>query len=204
MSAMVWERLAAASEYEVQVRRGARGAWGRSAWGRTGGAEECPREAGRAFLATLNVRPAFLNGAHDRCYCGKCYRGPDVMQTDGPFPYVIPRGWLRFGLELSLRAEAMEERFFREWCVSFHGAAPEVCKQILEGGGMLLPGDKLLDNSVLQSERCAGRQDRCFYTSPSVRYAGLRFYAKPRRFADAAGRAMWGQVIRGQWRRLWR
>ncbi len=117
------------------------------------------------------------------------------MQADGPFPYVIPRGWLRFGLELSVRAKAMGERFFREWCVSFHGAAPEVCKQILEGGGMLLPGDRLLDNSVLRSGRCAGRQDRCFYTSPSVRYAGLRFYAQPRRFADAAGRAMWGQVL---------
>ena len=92
---------------------------------------------------------------------------------------------------------AMGEQFFREWCVSFHGAAAEVCKQILEGGGMLLPGDRLLDNRVLRSGRCDGRQDRCFYTSPSARYAGLRFYATPRRFEDAAGREMWGQVTPG-------
>ena len=197
VSVGVWEGLAAASDYEVQVRRGAGGAWGRSAWARTGGVEECPKEAGRALLATLGVGAAFFNAKYDRCYCSKCYpsRWKDVIQEDGPRPYVIPRGWVRYGLKLSARAEAMGEKFFKEWCVSFHGAEAEVCKQILEEGGMLLPGDKLLDNSVLRSQRCAGRQDKWFYTSPTARYAGLRFYAKPRRFVDAAGRDMFGQVL---------
>jgi len=44
-----------------------------------------------------------------------------------------------------------------------------------------MPGDELPDGTMLKSERCGGRQDKCVYTSPTVRYAGLRFYATPRR-----------------------
>ena len=33
----------------------------------------------------------------------------------------------------------------------------------------MMPGDKLLDGSVLRSTKCAGRQDHCIYTSPTVR-----------------------------------
>ena len=42
--------------------------------------------------------------------------------------------------------------------------------------------------------RCAGRQDKVFYTSPTVRYAGLRFYATPTPYKDSAGCSMLGQV----------
>mmetsp|Transcript_7861 Transcript_7861/g.16770 ORF Transcript_7861/g.16770 Transcript_7861/m.16770 type:complete len:324 (-) Transcript_7861:369-1340(-) len=166
-----------------------------------GGAEEgpggCPRAAGRALVATLGLAAAFFDSTYDRCYCAVCYKAewPDTTETDGPFPYVIPRGWVRFGLKLPVRAEAMGREFFRDWSVSFHGAAAGVCKQILESGMMAIPGDRLLSGSVLQSGRCAGRQDRVFYTSPSVCYAGLRFYATPTRFVDAAGRAMLGQAV---------
>ena len=198
-SAVVWEGLAAASEYEVQVRVGPQGDWGRSAWARTGGAEECPRAAGRALVATLGLGAAFFDRAHDRCYCGACYKAewPDVIETDGPRPYVIPRGWARLGLKLPTRAEALGTEFFRTWCVGFHGAAAGVCKQILESGMMLIPGDRLLGGGVLRSGRCAGRQAKKYYASPSVRYAGLRFYAAPTPFVDAAGRNMLGQVRAG-------
>ena len=33
-------------------------------------------------------------------------------------------------------------------------------------------GDRLLDGSLLQSTKCAGRQGGVFYTSPTIRYAG--------------------------------
>ena len=87
----------------------------------------------------------------------------------------------------------MGEEFFK-WSVSFHGAAANVCKNILETGMIMIPGDLLLDGTELRSERCAGRQDRVFYTSPTVSYAGLSFYAQPTRFVDPNGRDMLGQV----------
>ena len=44
-----------------------------------------------------------------------------------------------------------------------------VLQSILSEGKLMMPGDKLLDGSLLRSTKCAGRQDRCFYTSPTVR-----------------------------------
>ena len=149
-------------------------------------------------MATLGLAAPFFDSKHDRCYCCACYKAelPDV-RTDGPSPYVIPRGWVRFGLRLQPRVEALGEEFFRDWAVTFHGAAAGVCKQILESGGICIPGDRLMDGSILQSGRCAGRQDKVYYSSPSVCYAGLRFYATPTPFVDAAGRAMLGQARGG-------
>jgi hypothetical protein len=172
---------------------------------------QCPLAVAQEFLARLELAEVFFDRKHDKCYCGICYKAewPDVIKSDGPNPYVVPRGWVRFGLQLPPRALALGKKFFNEWSVSFHGAAEAVCKSILHTGGMLIPGDKLIDGSVLRSGRCAGRQDRVYYTSPTVRYAGLRFYATPTRFTDSTGRVMLGQVQRaGGWelRRsvLWR
>ena len=36
-----------------------------------------------------------------------------------------------------------------------------------------------LDGTTLRREHCAGRQDHCVYTSPTIRYAGFYFYARP-------------------------
>ena len=46
------------------------------------------------------------------------------------------------------------------------------------------PGDTLLDGTVLGSTKCAGRTDSVIYTSPTVKYAGLKFYAEPQPFGD--------------------
>jgi hypothetical protein len=147
-------------------------------------------------MTTLRLAEAFFDNKYDKCYCSVCYKAewPDVIE-DGPDPYVIPRGWVRFGLKLPPRAEALGREFFHEWSVSFHGAAAAVCKNIVETGMMMIPGDRLMDGRELRSERCAGRQDRVFYTSPTVRYAGLGFYAASTPFVDATGRAMLGQVL---------
>ncbi len=125
-----------------------------------------------------------------------CYKTEwdDVIKLNETDQYVIPRGWMRFGLKLPPRAAAIEEEFFSKWSVSFHGAAANVCKNILATGMIMIPGDRLLDGTELRSERCAGRQDRVFYTSPTVSYAGLQFYATPTHFVDPAGRDMLGQV----------
>jgi hypothetical protein len=102
--------------------------------------------------------------------------------------YVVPRGWVRFGLNVPGRAAVL--KIFQEWPVSFHGVKSEtVLKSMLDSGGMLKPGDKLLDGTVLRSSKCAGRQDRVFYTSPSIRYAGLKFYAEPQGWRRGTMRA---------------
>ena len=49
-------------------------------------------------------------------------------------------------------------------------------------GAFLIPGDKLLNGQVLKSENSNDRQDNVYYTSCTIRYAGLRLYATPKGF----------------------
>jgi hypothetical protein len=67
---------------------------GGSEGGGSSSGKPCLLQLCEHFLASLNVDASFLDRAHDRCYCAHCYPDtyPDVI-TDGPHPYVIPRGW---------------------------------------------------------------------------------------------------------------
>jgi hypothetical protein len=150
--------------------------------------------AAREFLDQLQISKVYFDPEFDRCYCEQCYKGswPDTIEEEGPTPYVVPRGWFRFGLALQPRARDESLDIFRKWSVSFHGTkSPLVLKSILQCGGLMKSGDKLLQPHPTQrgcrkpgcrklhSTKCAGRQDKVFYTSPTIKYAGLNFYAEP-------------------------
>ena len=151
----------------------------------------CPQADARAFVAGLGIEPEYFEPEFDRCFCASCYSPdwPDTISNQGPTPYEIPRGWVRFGLKVS-PGRAASLKIFEEWSVSFHGVKSEsVLKSVLDAGGLLKPGDKLLDGTALQSTKCAGRQDCVFYTSPTIHYAGLKFYAQPQEWRHGSMRA---------------
>ena len=105
---------------------------------------------------------------------------PMYAKTQSHVRYIVPRGWVGFGLKLPPRAETLQTE---QWCVSFHGVSKmEVLHSILNCGQLMKAGDRLLDGTKLRSSKCAGRQDEVFYTSPTVKYAGLKFYAEPHLF----------------------
>ena len=139
------------------------------------------RRAARAFVERhLQLDEAYLDPAADRCFCEECAGSetPKVVSDSGPTPFVVPRGWVQLGLAPTPRAKAMSIE--SEWSASFHGVKSiPVLRSILNGGGLMKPGDTLLGGDVLHSEKCGAREDSVFYTSPTVRYAGLKFYAEP-------------------------
>ena len=147
--------------------------------------------AARHYIRTLNLPEAYLNPEFDRCYCSQCYPPnlPSAIPNEAG-AYVVPQGWFRFGLKAPPRANAND--VFNQWCVSLiHGVkGVAVLNSILKKqtadeawGQLMKPGDKLLDGSVMRSTECAGRQDKVYYASPKIRYAGLKFYAEPKEFA---------------------
>ena len=151
----------------------------------------CPKADAAAFVCGLGIDREYFEPKFDRCFCASCYKTgwPDTISNQGPTPYEIPRGWVRFGLKVH-PGRAASLKIFEEWSVSFHGVKSEsVLKSVLDAGGLLKPGDKLLDGTTLQSTKCAGRQDCVFYTSPTIRYAGLKFYAEPQGWRRGAMRA---------------
>jgi hypothetical protein len=147
----------------------------------------CPIEArAREFLQASGIEPAYLDPRHDRCFCSNCYVGSKTVKNEGPTPYVVPVGWVRFGLAVPPRATDPHLAIFDKWSVSFHGVKNTmVLRSILQCGQLMKAGDRLLDGAHLTSTKCAGRQDQAFYTSPTIKYAGLKFYAEPQRFGPS-------------------
>ena len=75
----------------------------------------CPKDDAKEFLASLGLFAGCFDPEHDRCYCAACYEGPDLITNEGPEPYVVPRGWYRFGLKLPIRAQDPAQKFFEAW-----------------------------------------------------------------------------------------
>lgn len=136
----------------------------------------CRRAYAAAFVATLKLPAPYFNVKHNKCYCDLCYphQNPDTIKKAGVEPYIVPRGWVRFGLKVNEgRAEALN--IWKGWSTSYHGVKNvPVLKSILANGGLRKPGDMLLDGSEVRSSKCAGRQNRHFFTSPTIRceYSG--------------------------------
>lgn len=140
----------------------------------------CPRPEAAAFKESLGLHPGFFDSEYDRCYCPHCYPPdfPDTIVEDGPTEYVVPRGWVRFGLKTPPQAAVHE--IFDKWSVSFHGVkSVAVLKGVLDIGGLLKPGDRLPDGSLLRSTKCNGEQASGFFTSPTIRCTSPRNPAAP-------------------------
>jgi len=139
-----------------------------------------------------------FNSNHDRCYCDRCWGAADgrMLETDNEHhaPYVVPVGWTRFALEVPL-GRAAQHDIFNAWAVSFHGASPLVVTSIITEGAFKLPGDILFNGTVLKAKNSAGRENREFFTSPTICYAGLGFYAEPCPYRAADGRTRYGQAV---------
>eukprot|EP01043_Picozoa_sp_COSAG02_P066014 COSAG02_NODE_10138_length_2013_cov_1.840648_1_plen_230_part_00 len=171
----------------------------------------------REFLETLKLSKAYFEGEtlettqHDRCYCHECYPKdwPNTIENEGPTAYVVPRGWVGFALQLPPRARDENLDVFRRWTVSFHGiSSPQIVESVLQSGMLAKPGDMLLKPHprgqagcfaqgccVLHSTKCAGRQDGVIYTSPTINYAGLKFYACPQKFGPDLAASMAFQCV---------
>merc|ERR1711865_913140 len=85
--------------------------------------------------------------------------------------------------------------FWTDWPVTFHGTKPALVRSILCHGHIGVPGDRLVDGTFLDSGNTqkAASQENGFFTSPTIRYAGLQLYAACKGFQH--GRQHYGQVV---------
>jgi hypothetical protein len=138
------------------------------------------------FLPNLQV-DEFLDRRHDLCFCPKCYPKelPDIAMAGG-HKFVIPRGWLRLGVEV-MQGKAKANRIWDTWNVAFHGLSIPSLRTSFTHGQMLLPGDKLLDNSRLGVRKGHIPARKFFYSSPTVKYCKLHMYATPSTWTSKDG-----------------
>ena len=138
-----------------------------------------------AFLDSLGLDPVFFDQQYNRCYCGECVDAgciPDILESRSKhgFPYEVPKGWCGFGLQMPPRARARDLNCFEDWAVSYHGCPTDVVASVLNHGGLMMPGDCLMDGTMLPNRLTGGDEHRIgIYTSPSIRYSELDIYTKP-------------------------
>eukprot|EP00118_Oscarella_pearsei_P001696 m.8181 g.8181 ORF g.8181 m.8181 type:complete len:557 (+) comp20397_c0_seq3:122-1792(+) len=117
--------------------------------------EQCSR-----FFASLGIDPRFLCPDYDRCYCLRCYRGPDTLMRGEPSkPYGIPRGWVRFAVKVDSRLN--DDELFDNYHVAFHGTSVRAVKSILESGQLLLSGDTTSDGFTIPHPKGHIRDGKC-------------------------------------------
>eukprot|EP00040_Diaphanoeca_grandis_P020875 m.111019 g.111019 ORF g.111019 m.111019 type:complete len:676 (-) comp28083_c0_seq1:77-2104(-) len=161
----------------------------------------CPKELAQVFISQLQAKvlqnlPAYRHADEDKCYCDSCYPTifPDT-ELRGRVNYIIPRGWVRFGLTTPPRM--MVENLWLEWCTTFYGVrSPQVLQSILGYGSILVPGDKLIDGSIMKGSHRSvnGEQDASFYTSPTIKYSGITTLATPQPF-EVNGEQMMASIV---------
>ncbi|CAF4992070.1 unnamed protein product, partial [Rotaria sp. Silwood1] len=101
-------------------------------------------------MLSLEYSKKLFNRKHNRCCCEKCY--PACSQdfyVEGGFKYVIPRGWVRFGLYIDDAQTAAAENIWNKSVVSYHGTTSEAAKSIIEHHQFLLPGDQRIGGYVI-------------------------------------------------------
>jgi hypothetical protein len=105
--------------------------------------------------------------------------------------YIVPRGWVGIGITLPKRWH--NENIWGN-PVTFHGTNPDLVSDILFHGTIGMPGDVLINGTLLTSLNCAGRIDQNYYTSPTIAYSGLQLYAQCKKFQYGTEK-LWGQIV---------
>ncbi|CAF1248249.1 unnamed protein product [Rotaria sp. Silwood1] len=147
------------------------------------------------YVLSLGWEKCFFAPQHDRCYCNNCYSSsqPDVILTAGD-TYVVPREWAGFGLSVD-PALADYHKLWTEWIVTYHGTSIYAAQSILANRQFLIPGDVLLNGSVLGIRPGHIPGKKHIYTSPSIRYSSLDVYSIRNDFTASSGKKYKAQLV---------
>ncbi|CAF4247102.1 unnamed protein product, partial [Adineta steineri] len=138
----------------------------------------CPKMAlAKEFVESLDWDSVLFDSSHDKCYCNNCYPATWANVTDaGGQKYVIPRGWVRIGLYVDAAIVGVND-IWNKWIVTFHGTSLLAAKSILHNRQFCLPGDKLIDGTLLGIRPGHIPDKKHIYTSPTIAYSSLPVYS---------------------------
>ncbi|CAF1324809.1 unnamed protein product [Rotaria sordida] len=143
----------------------------------------------REYVCSLNWPREYFNHRFNRCYCSQCYpeNYKDVYITADE-SYVIPRGWVRFGLYVD-EVKTNCENLWNTWIVTYHGTQLPAAQSIIAHRQFLLPGDTCDDGTVIGIRKGHIPGKNQVYTSPTIKYSSLDCYCKKYPY----------QATNGQW-----
>ena len=136
------------------------------------------------FVEKLGWAKRMFNPKGDRCFCSQCYdvSSKDVIEAGGE-NYVIPRGFVRFGLFVDPVFSDRHD-IWKKWIVTFHGTNKIGAESVIVNRQFCLPGDRLIDGSILgiREGHIPGKQH--IYTSPTIAYSSSPVYSPAYEFVS--------------------
>ena len=147
----------------------------------------------REYLWSLLWPQEYFSSRFDRCYCSRCYPEyyKDVHITAGE-QYVIPRGWVRFGLYVD-NVKAKVEDIWNSWIISYHGTNVDAAKSIIRNRQFLLPGDKCEKGTVIGIRSGHIPNKNQVYTSPTIKYSS--FYCDEYDYQTTEGKRYKAKIV---------
>lgn len=149
----------------------------------------CPYlKLAREFIRSLGWNDKLFDDSHDKCYCPNCYPAklPDVLDA-GNGHYVIPRKWVRLGVQVNNVFHELHD-IWDQWIVTFHGTTLVGAQSILYNSRFCLPGDKLIDGTILGIRKGHIPDKKHIYTSPTIAYSSLPVYSPENEFYSSTTR----------------
>ena len=154
----------------------------------------CPvQQKAYEYLVSLHFPQQIFNAAYNRCYCKSCFPHEfETMDVAGE-KYIIPKGWVRFGLLINPVLTKLNE-VWDNWAIAFHGCSADKVLSIIKHRTLLIPSDKTMDGVKL--ETCASRDSnqKKYFLSPYVEYSAHPWYAAPVEM-QFGKETFWGQTI---------
>ncbi|ETO20227.1 SPRY domain containing protein [Reticulomyxa filosa] len=118
----------------------------------------CPAQLAKQILSkNFALSQAHFDAEQDLCYCNECCAKRNdkdcYFRGKPPMKYVIPRGWVRVGLQVP-KGKVLDNKVFDEWHVAFHGTDVDGVRGIFNCGLQLLkPGDVKLGGDKISISR---------------------------------------------------
>ncbi|CAF2990997.1 unnamed protein product [Rotaria sp. Silwood2] len=136
----------------------------------------------KEFVSSLNWVESLFNPFYDACYCKNCYPSEcENVTAAGNAEYVIPREWVRLGLRVDPVIQEHHD-IWNKWIVTFHGTSIVAAHSILTNRQFCLPGDILIDGTVLGIHPGHIPNKKHIYTSPTIAYSSLPVYSPKKQF----------------------
>ncbi|OMJ87808.1 hypothetical protein SteCoe_10369 [Stentor coeruleus] len=146
------------------------------------------------YLRTLDLGLENFDNQGNRCYCKICF--PDIWinsQVIGNETYIIPRGWMRFGIKTPFMFTNVNH-IWRSWPNAFHGTNPTAIRSILQDKTLLTPDDFTSEGKRV-GVKIRPDQRGTYYVSPHICYASHSWYSNIQKLDHRNGKPRYAQLV---------
>lgn len=146
------------------------------------------------YLRSLDLGLEYFDDQGNRCYCKRCFPEEWInSQIIGNETYIIPRGWMRFGLKTPFLFSNVNH-IWRSWPNAFHGTNPTAVRSILQDKTLLTRGDFTSEGQRIGIKDTPDQRG-IYYVTPHICYASHTWYSNIQKLGLRNGKQRYAQLV---------